>query len=86
MVQGLRVPAEALGGYAPLPLMEDIELMGRLKRRGRVVALPQAVTTSARRWERHGVWRTVLLMWTLRLAYYAGVSPETLARWYRDAR
>jgi len=77
---------EALGGYAPLPLMEDIELMGRLKRRGRVVALPQAVTTSARRWQRHGVWRTVLLMWTLRLAYYAGISPVTLARWYRDAR
>jgi rSAM/selenodomain-associated transferase 2 len=77
---------EALGGYAPLPLMEDIELMRRLKRRGRVVALPQAVTTSARRWQRHGVWRTVLLMWTLRLAYYAGISPVTLARWYRDAR
>ena len=77
---------EALGGYAPLPLMEDIDLMRRLRRRGRVVALPQAVTTSARRWERHGVWRTILLMWTLRLAYYAGAPPDTLARWYRDAR
>ena len=77
---------EALGGFASLPLMEDLELMRRLKRRGRLVALPQAVTTSARRWERRGVWRTVLLMWTLRLAFYAGVSPDTLARWYRDAR
>jgi rSAM/selenodomain-associated transferase 2 len=77
---------EALGGFAPLPLMEDLDLMRRLKRRGRVVALPQVVITSARRWERHGVWRTVLLMWTLRLAFYAGVSPDTLARWYRDAR
>jgi rSAM/selenodomain-associated transferase 2 len=77
---------EALGGFASLPLMEDIELMRRLKRRGRVVALRETVTTSARRWERHGVWRTVLLMWALRLAYYAGVSPDVLARWYRDAR
>jgi rSAM/selenodomain-associated transferase 2 len=77
---------EALGGFAPLPLMEDIDLVRRLKRRGRVAALRERVVTSARRWERHGFWRTVLLMWTLRLAYYAGVSPETLARWYAHAR
>jgi hypothetical protein len=66
--------------------MEDIDLMRRLKRRGRVAALRERVVTSARRWERHGVWRTVLLMWTLRLGYYAGISPHTLARWYRNAR
>ena len=77
---------EALGGFASLPLMEDIDLVRRLKRRGRVAALRERVVTSARRWERHGLWRTVLLMWTLRLAYYAGVSPDTLARRYRDAR
>lgn len=77
---------EALGGFAPLPLMEDIDLMRRLKRRGRVAALGESVVTSARRWKRHGLWRTVLLMWTLRLAYYVGVSPQTLASWYRDAR
>ena len=81
-----RAVFEALGGFAPLPLMEDIELMHRLKRRGRVAALRQAVTTSTRRWERRGFWRTVLLMWALRVGYYAGISPGTLARWYRDAR
>jgi hypothetical protein len=77
---------EALGGFAQVPLMEDLDLMRRLRRRGRVIALRERVITSARRWERHGVARTVLLMWTLRVAYYAGVSPHTLARWYRDAR
>jgi rSAM/selenodomain-associated transferase 2 len=81
-----RAVFDALGGFARLPLMEDIDLVRRLKRRGRVAALRERVVTSARRWERRGVWRTVLLMWTLRLAYYAGVSPDTLARWYRDAR
>ena len=81
-----RAVFEELGGFAPLPLMEDIDLMHRLKRRGRVTALPQAVTTSARRWQRRGFWRTVLLMWSLRLAYYTGVAPSTLARLYRDAR
>jgi len=81
-----RAVFQALGGFAPLPLMEDIDLMRRLRRHGRVVALRETVVTSARRWERHGFWRTVLLMWSLRLAYYAGISPSTLARWYRDAR
>jgi rSAM/selenodomain-associated transferase 2 len=77
---------EALGGFAPLPLMEDIDLMRRLKRSGRVAALDERVVTSARRWERDGFWRTVLLMWSLRLAYYAGISPTALARFYRDSR
>jgi hypothetical protein len=57
-----------------------------LKRSGRLVALRDPVVTSARRWERDGLLRTVVLMWTLRLAYYAGVSPARLARAYRDAR
>jgi len=81
-----RAVFEALGGFAPLPLMEDIDLARRLKRRGRVAALRQTVVTSARRWQRRGLWRTVLLMWALRLGYYAGVSPATLARVYRDQR
>jgi rSAM/selenodomain-associated transferase 2 len=74
---------EGLGGYPPLPLMEDIALSQALKRAGRVACLRERVTTSARRWQRHGVVRTVLLMWLLRLAYYAGVSPARLARAYR---
>jgi rSAM/selenodomain-associated transferase 2 len=75
-----------LGGYAPLPLMEDLDFATRLERAGKVVRLPQTVTTGARRWERHGVLRTVFRMWTLRLLYRAGVHPRHLAPHYRDAR
>ena len=73
---------DALGGYADIPLMEDIELSHRLKRCGRVAALRLRVTTSARKWEREGVVRTIVLMWTLRLLYALGVAPARLHRWY----
>lgn len=73
---------ESLGGYAPIALMEDIELSRRLKRRGRPTRIADPVTTSARRWERYGVVRTVLRMWRLRFLFWVGVSPTRLARWY----
>ncbi|GAA0582076.1 TIGR04283 family arsenosugar biosynthesis glycosyltransferase [Halomonas salifodinae] len=73
---------DAVGGYPDQPLMEDIELSRRLKRRGRSRCLRLTVTTSGRRWERRGVCRTILLMWRLRLAYWLGASPEALARRY----
>ena len=64
-----RAVFDALGGYPDIPLMEDIELTRRLKRLGRLAALRLRVVTSARKWEREGVLRTVVLMWTLRLLY-----------------
>lgn len=73
---------EALGGFADIALMEDLELSRRLKRLARPRCLRPPLSTSSRRWEQRGVWRTVLLMWRLRLAYYCGVSPEQLARRY----
>jgi len=73
---------EAMGGYAEIPLMEDVEFTGRMKRRGRLAALRLRVTTSARKWEREGILRTILLMWTLRFLYFVGVSPARLHRWY----
>jgi rSAM/selenodomain-associated transferase 2 len=73
---------DAVGGYPDIPLMEDIALSRRLKRRGRVAALRLRVTTSARKWEREGAVRTILLMWALRLAYVLGVPPARLHRWY----
>jgi rSAM/selenodomain-associated transferase 2 len=73
---------ERLGGYADIPLMEDVELSRRLKRAGRMAALRRPVTTSARKWEREGVARTVALMWTLRLLYSLGVAPARLHRLY----
>ena len=73
----------ALGGFADQPLMEDIELSKRLRRRGRPACLRQRVITSGRRWQRHGMWRTILLMWRLRFLYWIGVSAEQLAKAYR---
>jgi rSAM/selenodomain-associated transferase 2 len=73
---------EALGGYPEMPLMEDVELCRRLKRRGRLAALRPRVTTAARKWEREGALRTIVLMWVLRFLYMAGVPPARLHRWY----
>lgn len=70
---------DQVGGFPDQPLMEDIALSRLLKRHARPVCLRQRVSTSARRWERHGVWRTVLLMWRLRLAYFLGADPHQLA-------
>jgi rSAM/selenodomain-associated transferase 2 len=75
-----------LGGFPPIPLMEDVAFCRALKRAGRIACLRETVRTSARRWQRDGVVRTVVLMWGLRAAYYAGVSPARLARTYRHAR
>ena len=77
---------EQIGGFADIPLMEDIDFSGKLKRKGAVAALTATVTTSFRRWERHGPLRTILLMWALRFLYWVGVGPHTLNRWYGLAR
>ncbi len=71
------------GGFPRQALMEDIAFCRMLKRHSRPHCLRQRVVTSGRRWERHGVMRTIVLMWWLRLAYFAGVSPDKLARSYR---
>jgi rSAM/selenodomain-associated transferase 2 len=77
---------DRLGGYRELQLCEDLDRVGRLRRHGRFVLADGEVATSARRWHGNGVLRTIALMWTLRLGYHLGVSPNRLARWYRDAR
>ena len=68
-----------IGGFPDLPLMEDIAMSRALKRHGPPACLKDRVTTSARRWERHGVWRTIVLMWHLRAAYFLGADPRQLA-------
>lgn len=74
---------EKVGGFPPLPLMEDVALSQRLKRAaGRPAARAERVTTSGRRWDAHGAWRTILSMWRLRLAYRLGADPERLAARY----
>jgi GT2 family glycosyltransferase len=77
-----RTAYDALGGFAPLPLMEDIDFSTRARRLGRPACLRQRVRTSARRWQKHGIARTILLMWRLRLAYFLGADPRRLALAY----
>jgi len=83
--QGLfvtRSAFESAGGFPPIPLMEDIALSKRLRRAGPPACLRERVVTSGRRWEKHGVVRTIVLMWRLRLMYFMGVDPARLARVY----
>ena len=77
---------EQLGGFAEIPLMEDIELSRRLKRVGPIAALDEHVITSFRRWEQQGPLKTILLMWTLRFLYWVGVRPHQLAHFYHAVR
>lgn len=72
----------AAGGYLNIPLMEDIDLSGRLKRYGPPLCFRHRIVTSGRRWEERGVVRTILLMWRLRLAYWLGADPRRLAMRY----
>jgi rSAM/selenodomain-associated transferase 2 len=74
---------DEVGGFPGIALMEDIEMSARLRRLGAPCCLRARVVTSGRRWDRDGAWRTILLMWRLRLAHFLGVAPEALARRYR---
>ncbi|MEO0367429.1 MAG: TIGR04283 family arsenosugar biosynthesis glycosyltransferase [Pseudomonadota bacterium] len=75
-----------MGGFAMVPLMEDIELSKRLKVEGKPYCSKHRVTTSARRWKLNGVLKTVMQMWSLRLAYFVGIDPSLLAHYYRQAK
>jgi len=78
---------ETLGGYRPMPLMEDVELSRRLKLVARPYCISSPVITDSRRWEQGGVWRTIVLMWRLRWRYWRGDAPESLAAlWRRNVR
>jgi glycosyltransferase involved in cell wall biosynthesis len=72
-----------VGGYPHIALMEDIALSGVLKKISRPVCLTAKVTSSARRWQQYGIYKTILLMWSLRLRYWLGADPEFLAELYR---
>ncbi len=72
----------AVGGFPEQALMEDIAMSDRLRQLSRPACLAQYAITSGRRWEKHGVWRTIVLMWRLRWAYWRGQHPEQLAKRY----
>lgn len=71
-----------IGGFPELPLMEDVAISKTLRRLAPPLCLRSKVITSSRRWEAHGVARTVLLMWWIRLLYSLGVAPQTLHGMY----
>ena len=80
----LRSEFEKLNGYAPLALMEDIHLSKRLRKISSPVCLSDTIITSSRRWESNGIYKTILLMWYLRLAYFFGMPVSKLAKIYQN--
>jgi rSAM/selenodomain-associated transferase 2 len=77
---------ERLGGFADIPIMEDVDFSRRLKHAGRTASLRTLVVTSYRRWERSGAFRTIVLMWTLRFLYWIGIHPNRLKNLYASVR
>jgi rSAM/selenodomain-associated transferase 2 len=73
---------ERAGGFPDIPLMEDVALSRQLRRLSPPACLRERVTTSGRRWDRAGTFRTIVLMWRLRLAFALGADPRALARRY----
>jgi len=72
-----------IGGFADYPIMEDFELVRRLKKMGGIVILPESVKTSPRRWQNIGIFKTWLLNQIIVAAYFIGIPPQRLAFWYR---
>lgn len=77
---------QEVGGFPKQPLMEDIELSKRLKKRSPPACLRAKVISSGRRWDEFGAWTTIRLMWRLRYRYWRGISATQLVKEYRDAR
>jgi len=73
---------DKVGGYPDIALMEDISLCSTLKKISAPSCLKAKVESSGRRWEEFGVFKTILLMWSIRLRYFFGEKPEVLAKLY----
>jgi len=81
-----RALLEKVGAYPAIELMEDIAISKKLKQHCMPICLKKTVVTSSRRWQEHGVIKTVLLMWQLRWAYFFNKTPKVLAEKYRQVR
>ncbi len=75
-----------LGGFPELPIMEDFVFVRSLSKRGKITIVPASVTTSARRWEQQGIFKTTIINQIMILGYYLGISPDRLKQWYRSTR
>ncbi|MCA9160508.1 MAG: TIGR04283 family arsenosugar biosynthesis glycosyltransferase [Planctomycetales bacterium] len=71
------------GGFGRLPIMEDFELVARLRRTGKIGLIRQPVATSGRRWQKHGILKTTAINQLCLLAYRLGISPQPIANFYR---
>lgn len=73
-----------IGGYGEIPVMEDVEIMDRIKKQGgQIFIIPRRARTASRRWEKEGIVRCTLRNWTLQILYFLGISPHKLARFYK---
>ncbi len=77
---------EEMGGFPEIPIMEDFELMRRLKPRGKITLIQSPVITSARRWLQNGIWKTTLINQIIILAYLMGIKTEYIVAQYRRGR
>ncbi len=76
----------AAGGFPSQPLLEDVALVKRLQKMGKITLAPASISTSARRWNQKGVFKTTLINQLILAGYHAGIAPKRLARWYYGAR
>ena len=75
---------DEIGGYKDIPIMEDVEIMERIKKRGdKIIIIPQKVHTSSRRWEQEGILHCTLRNWFLQILYLLRISPHRLSQFYR---
>jgi len=71
-------------GFREMPIMEDLELMTRIKKLGnKIEILPEKSMTSPRRWEKEGISRCTLRNWLIRIFYHCGISEDTISRYYK---
>ncbi len=71
------------GGFPEIAIMEDFALVSKLRKMGRIETLPETVSTSSRRWQKLGIFRTTLINQAIIIGYLLGRSPTSLANWYR---
>ncbi|AKG24856.1 TIGR04283 family arsenosugar biosynthesis glycosyltransferase [Calothrix sp. 336/3] len=77
---------EKIGGFPRIPIMEDFELIQRLKKIGKITIISASVITSPRRWLKKGIWQTTLINQIVIIAYYLGISPDRIRDWYRQGK
>jgi len=75
-----------VGGFLDIPIMEDFELIRRLRKQGEIATLPVPVSTSPRRWQNLGILKTTLINQLVIATYFMGVAPEVIVRWYRRSK